>query len=166
MCIRDSASPFAHGDVVRGIETGSGEVAKRANAAPFVKRSDGIAAILDQPEIVFGGQLHDGIEIEWIAESVRQHDGPGAIGDSRLQLGGVDVVSRNLHVNKDRDKPVLNNGIDSRGESGGYGDHFVSGRELAVAERRRCETRERREVGGRTGVDEGSACLLYTSRCV
>jgi len=79
-------------------------VAKRANAAPFVKRSDGIAAILDQPEIVFGGQLHDGIEIEWIAESVRQHDGRVRL-ETAASVGGVDVVSRNLHVNKDRDKP-------------------------------------------------------------
>ena len=54
--LREHASAFAHGDVVRGIEAGGGEVAEGANGAPVVERADGVATILDHPEVVFGWQ--------------------------------------------------------------------------------------------------------------
>jgi len=75
--------------VVRGIEAGGGEMAEGPNSATFVERADGIAAVLDHPEIVFGCQLHHSIDVKRVAEGVRQHDGFGAIGDRRFKLSYV-----------------------------------------------------------------------------
>ena len=131
----EHASAFTHGDVVRGIKAGGGEVAKGSNSTSFVERAYGIAAVLDYPEVVFGSQLHNRIDVKRIAEGMRQHDGFGAAGDSCFELRYIDVVSRKLNVDEDRDESVLKNRIDSCRKSGSYGDDFVSGGEFAIAER-------------------------------
>ncbi len=64
-------------------------MAEGPNGAPFVERADGVAAILDHPQILFGCQLRDGIDVKRVAEGVRQHDGFGAIGDRRFKLSYV-----------------------------------------------------------------------------
>jgi len=147
--------------VVRRIKADGGEVAKGPNGAPFVERSDGIATILNHPEIVFGRQLHDGIDVKRVAQGVRQHDGFSAIGDRGFQLSYIDVVSWKLNINEDRDKSVLNDRIDGCGKSSSYGDDFVSGREPSIAERRRREARKRREIGRRSGVNERSTAHAH-----
>ena len=111
-----------------GIKAGGGKVAKGPNLAPFVERADGIAAVLDHPEIVLRCQFHDGIDVKRVAECVRQHDGSGALGDCRFKLSYIYVVSWNLNVDEDWDEPVLNNRIDGGGKSSSYGDDLVSGR--------------------------------------
>jgi len=121
------ASALTHGDVVRGVETGGCEVAESADAAALISGTDGIAAVLDNPEIVFGCEGHDGVEIKRIAQRVRQHDRSGAFGDGGFKLSYVNVVSGNLNVDEDRDEAVLEDGIDGCGESSGYGDDLVPG---------------------------------------
>src|ERR1017187_2164740 len=54
-------SAFAHGDMVRRVEADSGDIAKRAHLAPLPRRPERIAAILNQPEIVFPDESSDGI---------------------------------------------------------------------------------------------------------
>ena len=43
---------LAHRDVVRGIEAHGREVAEGADVLPAVGRAQGVAVVLDQPEIV------------------------------------------------------------------------------------------------------------------
>ena len=81
--------------MVRGIEAGGGEVAEGPDGPSFVERPNGVAAILNHPEIVFGRKLHDRIDVERVAQGVRQHDGFSAIGDCGFQLGYIDVVGGN-----------------------------------------------------------------------
>ena len=45
-----------------------------------VGRAERVAAILDQPQIVLLGDAHDLLEIERIAQRVRDHDQPRAVG--------------------------------------------------------------------------------------
>jgi len=92
---------------------------------------------------------------------MRQHDRFGAIGDCGFKLSYIDVVSWNLNVDENWHEPVLNDRIDGGGKSRSDGDDLVSGRELAIAERRGSEARKSGEVGGGPGVDERSAAHAH-----
>ena len=58
---------LAHGDVVRGIETQGTDVAEGANELALVGRSQGVAAVLDEPEVVRLAQPRDDIKVEGVA---------------------------------------------------------------------------------------------------
>src|SRR6185437_9928221 len=77
--IGEYGSSLAHGDVMGGIETHSGDVAKRANAAAFPRGTEGVTAVFDEPEIMFVGETADGIEVKNVAKRVGDHNGPGAL---------------------------------------------------------------------------------------
>src|SRR5271170_989929 len=106
-------------------------MAEGANRSAPVKGTDGVAAILDHPKIMFGGQSHDSFEVKWVTERVRQHDSFGAHGNCGFEFSYINVVSRKLNVDKGRDESVLDNRIDGCWKSSRYGDDFVSGGELA-----------------------------------
>ncbi len=77
---------LAHRDVVGRIETAGGDIAEGANATSLPGRSQRIAAVLNQPQIVFADELHDRIEIEDIAQRVRNDDCPGLLAAGGLEL--------------------------------------------------------------------------------
>ena len=85
-----------------------------------------------------------------IAERVRQHDGFRAIGDGGFKLSYVDVVSRKLNVDEDRDESVLNDRIDRGGKAGGHGDDFVA---AAQSGGRRATAEVRHESAARLADD-------------
>ncbi len=93
-------------------------------------------------------------EIERIAERVRDHDSPRPRRQRGVQLHGIDVVRRHVHVEKHRDQPILNDRIDGRRKAGRDGDDFIAGPKLAVAELGRRQARQRDEIRGGAGVDK------------
>src|SRR3546814_12026074 len=73
--VREDRSPFAHGDVMGGIETQRADVTKRANIPSAIGGAERIAAILDDPAAIF---LRDPQHLpppEGVAERLGQHKG-------------------------------------------------------------------------------------------
>ena len=103
-------------------------------ALPAVGRADGVAAVLDQPEVVLRGERGDGAQVERVAQRVRDHDGPRPRREGRLELATVEVVGRQVDVDEDGHQPVLDDRVDRGREAGGGGDDLVAG--LQPARRR------------------------------
>src|SRR5262249_9143935 len=139
-------SAFPHRDVVRRIETCGRQVSERSYTLSLEGRSNGIAAVLNHPEIVFCCKRHDLVQRKRIPQRVRQNDRSGPRRKSRFELCRVDVVSRYLYINEDRNQPILNDWIDGSWKPGCDGDHLVAWTELPFSQRWRCQARERKKV--------------------
>ena len=151
--IGPDGAALAHGDVVGGIEADRANVAEGADQLAVIARAEGVAAVLDHIEIMLLRHPHDLAEVERIAEGVGQNDGPGLVGHRRLDPGRVDIVGRQVDIDEDGHKAVLDGGIDRRREAGRAGDDLVAGLQRPVPQHRRTQGRGRREVGRRAGVD-------------
>src|SRR6478752_7753242 len=79
--------------VVMGwVERRGGQMPERPGQAVTVARAEGVAVVLDEPQVVGLDELHDRIEVERYAQRVRQHDRPGPRRDGRPELLRVGVV--------------------------------------------------------------------------
>src|SRR5205823_9484209 len=142
------SAALAHGDVVRGIKAYGCDVAKGSDLLTLVGRSQSVAAVFHEPEIVFPAERGDRIKVEDVAQSVRDHDGLylGTVG--LLQAGDVDFVRGQGHIQKYGNEAVLEDWIDCGGESCGHRDHFIARHQATVAKLRRSQSAEGHEVCG------------------
>ena len=117
---------FTHGDVVRGIEAYGCDIAEGPDLAPLVGRSQRVAAVFYKPEVVLFAERRDRIEVEDVAQSVRDHDGLylGTVG--LLQTGDIDLIGWQRDVQKYRHEAILKDRINCCGESRGHCDHFIA----------------------------------------
>ena len=74
------------------------------------------------------------IEIEWVAQRVRQHDCLGSRRDSSFYFARINVVGAEVDVDKYGYCTELQDGVHSCREAGGDADHFISGANGALAE--------------------------------
>src|SRR5882672_2773111 len=56
-CAGENRATLAHGDVVGGIEARGGEMTEGTNRSSVERRSDGVACVLDEPQVVSVGQF-------------------------------------------------------------------------------------------------------------
>src|SRR5271166_1001243 len=154
--VGEHRSAFTHGDMVRGVEADSGNVAKRAYVASLPCGTKRIAAILDEPEVVFPGKCSDGIEVKDIPQGVGDHDCPGLFAAGSFELADIDLVGGQRDIHEDRYEAILNDRIDCSREARSDGNYFVARFEPAVAEFWRCECADGEEVGRGAGVDQRS----------
>jgi hypothetical protein len=77
--VGEDAAALPHRDVVRRVEAHRGEVAKGADGPSPIRRAHRVATVLDQIEIVLLDERRHGVEIERIAEGVRDHHGARAL---------------------------------------------------------------------------------------
>src|ERR1700679_3227498 len=68
--VSEDRAAFAHGDVVRGVEADGCNVAEGAYLLAPVGGSEGVAAVLDQPQVVLFAEGRNRIEIEDVAQGV------------------------------------------------------------------------------------------------
>jgi len=73
-----------------------------------------------------------------------------------LQLSHINLIGGQRHVQEDRDKPVLEDGVDGGGKACGDGDDLVAGLQSARAKLGRGQRGERNQVRRRAGVDQRS----------
>ena len=73
----EDCAPLAHGDMVRRVETLRGEVAKGARVLAVVCGSESVAIVFDQIKVMLFDQVHDGVQIERIAQRVGHHHRTG-----------------------------------------------------------------------------------------
>jgi len=142
------AAPFAHGDVMGGVEGKGGEVAegsgqfsrgRRARGRGDIFAAEGVAIVLDEPEVVFFHKIHDGIEMEGNPHRVSHHDGLCLRTDSCGKSFGDGGIVAEVHIDKYRNQLVLENGIQRRGETAGGGNDFIAGLQAAIHELRRSQ---------------------------
>ena len=131
--VGEDGTALAHGDVVGGVEADGGDVAEGADLLALEGGSEGVAAVFDEPEVVFFAEGGDGFGVEGVAEGVGNHDGTGLLAAGLFEFGDVDFEGGEGNVDEDWDEAVLQDGVNGGGESGGYGDDFHAGLELAVA---------------------------------
>ena len=108
-----------------------------------VRRADSVTAIFDQPQIVLFAKGSDCIQVEWIAERMRDHHGTGSMRERGFELGYIDVVGGDINIHKNRNKIILKDRVDGGGETCRNRDHFIAGFELSFAQGGRCEAGQR-----------------------
>ena len=82
--IRQHRPAFAEGDVMRRVETDGGNIAECTDMAPLPRRTQCVAAVLDQPQVVLPGKGSYCIQIEDVPQGMRDHDGPGLLAQRRF----------------------------------------------------------------------------------
>jgi hypothetical protein len=121
-----------------------------------VGAAEGVAVVLDEPEIVLTAELEDGSDREGIAQSVGYHDGLCfARRVCSLQLLGADVSSGRIVIDKDGDGSRLNNRRNRGRKPCGDRYNFIA--ELDAFVRWQLvsgECGEGDEIGGGAGIDE------------
>ena len=126
---------LAHGEVMRRVETLRGQVAERARELAVVAAAERVAVVLNQPEVVPFAKFQGGGEVEGIAQRMGHHHGLGLAGDVRgFELVGAAVERGRVVVDEHRHAALLEDRGDGGGETGGAGDDFVAGPQLAVAQ--------------------------------
>ena len=154
--VRQHRAAFTHRDVVRGVEAQRPEVAERPGQLASVRRSERVAVVLDQPEVVLLGEVDHRVEVEGVPERVRGDDRPRPRPDRRLELRHVEVVRLQLDVDEDRDEPVEQDRVERRREACGDGDHLVARAESPLAELLRRQRRDGEQVRGRARVAQAA----------
>jgi len=135
--IRRHAAPFSQGDVMGGVEGKGGEVAEGTGEFIVIGGAEGVAVVFDEPEIVLIDQIHDGVEVEWDAHRVGHHDRLCFRADGGGQPFGDGSIVTQVHIHKDGNQLVLEDGVERRGEAAGRGDNLIAGLEAAILELRR-----------------------------
>src|SRR5205085_65146 len=114
-----------HRDVMRRVEADRGQVAEGTDATAPVRRTDRIAAILDQPQVMLTGELGDSPEVKRVAECVSRHDRASSRRQGGFQLRYVEVIRRYVDIDEHRHQAVLDDRVDRGREAGGDGDDLV-----------------------------------------
>ncbi len=76
---------------------------------------------------------------------------------SAFQQRWIQLIRRKRNINKDRNTPVLNDGINSRRESGSQRDDFVAGFQPTITEFGRSKSGESHEIRRRPGIHQRTA---------
>ncbi len=137
---------LSHGDVVGGVEAEGGEVPEGPGQTSPVAGAQRVAVVLDQPEPLLARQRADRVQIEGVAEGVRQEDRARARTDRLGHPRGRRIVGAELDVHEDRHEPVLEDRVDGGRKSRGRSDDLVA--RLAGAARRAPPLSARRAPAG------------------
>jgi len=137
--IRGHAAPLAQGDVMGGVEGEGGEVAESAGKFISVGGAQGVAVIFDEPEIVLIDEIHDSGEAERDAHRVGHHDRFCFGSDGVSQPFGDSGIVAEVHIHKDGNQPILEDGVERRGKAAGRCDDLITGLEAAILELRRSQ---------------------------
>ena len=101
---------------------------------PSVPRAERVAVVLDEEQVVLGGERGDRIEIERVAERVREHDRARPRADRLREPIDPHVVGAELDVDEHRHEPVEHDRVHGGGESGRDREHLVARAQPAIAE--------------------------------
>ncbi|MNZ47017.1 hypothetical protein D3C78_647190 [compost metagenome] len=151
--IGEHRATFTHGDVVGRVETQGRDVAKGANQFAVIGRTECIAAIFDQPEVVLFTQGFDFAQVERVTKGVGEHDRLGLGGDGRFDQLGINVVGRHVDIDEDRYRPELDDGVDGGGEACSHANDFVTFFDGTVTQLGGGQCAEGNQVGRGARVD-------------
>src|SRR5215472_17295185 len=110
------------------------DIAKGSDMPAPPGRAKRVAAVFDEPDIVFLAKLGNSIQIENIPQGVSNHHCLNAGRVRHLELCDINLIPRYRHIQKYGDKIVLDDGVYRRRKSSGHGNHLVSRFQLPVTE--------------------------------
>ena len=115
-----------------------------------VSRTQCIAIVFNEPQVVRTAESRDALKVEGIAKSVRHHHGFClSRNECGVELIESCVESDWIGVEKNGNGTVLHNRGDGGWKSGGAGDDFVARPDAAIAELVTGQGGEGEQVGGR-----------------
>ena len=107
---------------------------KSAGETAVILTPQRVTIILNKPQVVPVSHVNDSIQIKRVTQCMGNHDRFGPRRNCLLQAIYSDVVREQINVQKDGGQLVLDDRIDRRRETGGHGNDFVTGPELAFAQ--------------------------------
>src|SRR5208283_1288516 len=109
--ICQDGSAFSGCDVVRRIKTQSGDITEGADVPSLIGRTERIAAVFDQPEIMPAGKSSDCIEIKDVSQSMGDEHGLCPVASCCFKLAHVDLIFWNSNVHEYRVQAILKNRV-------------------------------------------------------
>jgi len=100
--------------------------------------ADGFAGVLNEEEIVAGGEGLESGHVRGNAEGVNEEDGAGARGDGAFDGHWIEIESDGVDFREDGCGTDLQHGIGYSDESEGRDDDFVA---FAYGESQQCEVK-------------------------
>ncbi len=101
--VGDIDAAVAGGEVLGIFEAEAPDVADGADKPAFVLTEHALGAILDDAEVVFAGQVHDGVHVRAQAVKGDRHDRLGARGDFAGDIRRVHLEGIGIDVGENRD---------------------------------------------------------------
>lgn len=98
----DDGSAFKGVEDLGGMKADTRKVTMAQHTAALVFHAKHMACVVNDAQVVVVGNFLNGGDVARVAIAVHRHDSGGLRGDSGLDLGGVQVQSVGLHVNKHR----------------------------------------------------------------
>ena len=118
------------------LEADGGGVADGAGHAAAMGRSLGDAVILNHPQRVPLGDVHDGVHVRRTAGPVNDHDGFRAGCNLAFHVRGVEGEGNRIDVGKDRHRAAADNRQAVEGMDGRLRNDLVARRHANAEERR------------------------------
>ena len=94
--------------------------------------AEGVAVVLDEPEVVLFHEIHYGIKMEGNPHRVSHHDGFCLRTNGRNKSFGNSGIIAEVDIYKDGNQLVLYNRIQRRGETTGSSNDFIAGFEASI----------------------------------
>ena len=153
VAVGEDRAALAHGDVMRWVKAECANVAKCAHMLAIDGRAQRVAAILDQDEAAAIADFLDRLDVEGVAERMRDHDRPGAWRDRILDGVDLDVVGGDIDVDENGRHVPHDRRIDRGGEARRAGDDLVAGLHLTSLLARRSQRGKGDQIRRRAGIN-------------
>jgi len=109
--VGDNHAAFAGRHLLVGIKGEDRCIGHRARAAPLILRTDRLAGVFDQVQIVAARDLDDGIHIRRLAESVHGDDGFGTLGDRIFNQVRIDIPGQRINIDEHRGGALVQHAV-------------------------------------------------------
>ena len=139
---------------MRRIKAQSGDIAECADVPSLIGRTERIAAVFDQPEIVLLREGTDGIEIEDVSQGMGDEHGPCPVAARRFKFAHINLIPGNSDVHKNWHQTILENRVHRRRKTCGYGNDLIAWPQLSIAEFWRSQGAQGDKIGRRARVDQ------------
>ena len=140
--------------MMRRIKAGSSDITDRSCqfflTIDGIDRTQCIAVIFHQPEIMFFTEISDCLKVKRISKCVCQHDCLCLWRICSLQKLRINVVLRNRHIDKNRNCTVLDDRRYGCRKTCRNCDNLISWKDLTLFEKRGSQSHKRKKIRGRT----------------
>ncbi|MNG19186.1 hypothetical protein D3C84_1033190 [compost metagenome] len=113
--------------MVRWVKTHGADITKGTRHLAVKTRTQGIAAIFNQPQVIFIGNFTHLRQVKQVAQGVRHHDCLGFFSDCCLNQLWVDVIGWNIDIDKHRHQTILDSRVNRGREARSNGNHLITG---------------------------------------
>ena len=154
VCI--NSTTLSHCHMMWRVKTGGSDITDRSCqfilTVNRIDRTECIAVILDQPQVVSITKLFYCFQVKWISKCMCKHDSFCLRRPCSFQKGRINVVLWNGHIDKYRYGPILDHRRNRCRETCRNRDHLISRKDLTFFQEWRSQRHKSKQVRGRSGV--------------